>query len=236
MGEKNNHFYPELLFNCFEESRKRIMKKVPILLILFIFGISIQVWADSVKSMNHASNPINPIKMDENNEYVQRKTESEKEPLKIIKKEGAGIQFDTPYSNDRAITVSSEPNVNFLMTLEQRKRVQWIDSLNLTISTYEFFPMVRREKFLNFQKVSGIKSDDQEFDPSSMRPSLSRNNLFEEEGKLTTLKLLQSKRDEIFKKIFMGFCFSLKPMSRYMFLEMDVAPTPEKGQGVMIPF
>jgi hypothetical protein len=236
-GKKlNNLFYSEFLLHCFEESRRRITEKVSILLILFIFGISIQVWADSVKSINHASNPINTIKMDENNGYVQRKMESGKEPLNITKKQGTGIQLVPPYSNDGAITISSEPNVNFLITLEQRKKLRWIDSLNLMISTFEFSQADREEKFLNYRKVSGIKSYDQEFGISSMNPSPNGNIHFEEEGKLTTLKHLQSKRDEIFNEIFMGFRFSLKPMSRFIFLEINITPSPEKGPGVMIPF
>ena len=212
------------------------MKKVSILLILFIFGISTQVWADSVKSMNHASNPIKAIKMDEKNGNVQKEMGPGKEPLKMTKKRRAGFQSAVPYLYDGAIMVSSEPDVNFLITLEQKKRSQWIDSLNPVISTYEFSQKDGGEKFLNFQKVSEIKSSHQDFNLSALRPSPNGNTHFEEKGILTTLKLLQSKRDEIFKEIFMGFRFSFKPMSGRLFLEMNVTPSPEKDPGVMIPF
>jgi len=88
---------------------------------------------------------------------------------------------------------------------------------------------------LNLQKVSEIKASHRDFDLFASRPYPTRNIHFEEEGILRTLKLLQSKRDEIFKEIFMGFRFSFKPMSGHIFLEMTVTPS-EEGPGVIIPF
>jgi hypothetical protein len=212
------------------------MKKVPILLILFIFGISTQVWADSVKSMNKASDQIKTMKMEENNVNVPKKTGSGKDPLQTTEKRRAGFRSVIPYSYEGAIAVSSEPDANFLMTLEQKKRSRWVDSLDQVISTYEFFQNDWRDKFLNFQKGSDIKSPHQNFDLSTLRPSPNRNTHFEEEGILTTLKLLQSKKEEIFNEIFMGFRFSFNPLSGHMFLEMNVAPSSEKGPGIMVPF
>jgi hypothetical protein len=212
------------------------MKKVSILLILFIFGISTQVWADSVKSMNNTPNQIKTMKMEENNATVQKKTGSGKEPLKMTEKRRAGFRSVIPYSYDGAIAVSSEPDANFLISLEQKKRSRWVDSLDQVISTYEFFQNDWRDKFLNFQKGSDIKSSHQDFDLSTLRPSPNRNAHFEEEGILTTLKLLQSKKEEIFNEIFMGFRFSFNPLSGHMFLEMNVAPSSEEGPGIMIPF
>jgi hypothetical protein len=43
-----------------------IFRKVAILLILFIFGIITQVWANPVKSINNAANQEMIMKMDEN--------------------------------------------------------------------------------------------------------------------------------------------------------------------------
>jgi hypothetical protein len=212
------------------------MKKVSILLILFIFGISTQVWADSVKSMNKDPNQIKTMRMEENNVTVQKKTGSGKEPFKITEKRKAGFRSVIPYSYDGAIAVSSEPDVNFLITLEQKKRSQWVHSLDQVISTYEFFQNDWRDKFLNFQKVSEIKSSHQDIDLSTLGPYPNRNVHFEEEGILTTLKLLQSKKEEIFNEIFMGFRFSFNPLSGHMFLEMNVAPSSEEGPGIMIPF
>jgi hypothetical protein len=212
------------------------MKKVPILLILFIFGISTQVWPDSVKSMNHAPSQIKTIKMEENNVNIQKKTRSGKEPLQTTEKRWAGFRSVIPYPYDGAIAVNSESDASFLITLEQKKRSRWVDSLDQVISTYELFQKDGRDRFLNFQKVSEIRSSHQDFDLSALGSSPNRNTHFEEEGILTPLKLLQSKREEIFKEIFMGFRFSFKPLSGHMVLEMNVAPSPEKGPRVMIPF
>jgi hypothetical protein len=212
------------------------MKKVSILLILFIFGISAQAWAELVRSMNNAPNQIKTMKMGENSVSEQKKKGSGKEPLKMTEKRRVGFQSVIPFPYDGATTVRSKPDVNFLITLEQKKRSQWVDSLDQVISTYEFFQNDWRDKFLNFQKVSEIQSSHQDSDLSTLRPFPNRNTHFEEVGILTTLKLLQSKREEIFKEIFMGFRFSFRPLSGHMFLEMNVAPSPEKGPGVMIPF
>jgi hypothetical protein len=186
--------------------------------------------------MNNTPNQIKTMKMEENSVNVQKKTGSGKESLKMTEKRRAGFRPVIPYSYDGPIAVSPGPDANFLISLEQKKRSRWVDSLDQVISTYEFFQNDWRGKFLNFQKGSDIKSSHQDFDLSTLRPSPNRNTHFEEDGILTTLKLLQSKREEIFKEIFMGFRFSFNPLSGHMFLEMNVAPSSEKGPGIMVPF
>jgi hypothetical protein len=49
-----------------ENLRKMVIRKLSILLPLFIFGIITQVRADSVKSINIAINQVTLMKMDEN--------------------------------------------------------------------------------------------------------------------------------------------------------------------------
>jgi hypothetical protein len=51
-----------------ENPKRMVINKVAILLGLFIFGITAQLWADSVKSINNAVNQVTIMKMDENKE------------------------------------------------------------------------------------------------------------------------------------------------------------------------
>jgi hypothetical protein len=117
-----------------------------------------------------------------------------------------------------------------------KTRPQLIDSLDKVIFSYEFTQNAWRDKFLSFREFAEIKSPNIDLGQSALKPYVDGNKYFEEGRILKTFKLLQSKRDELFKVIFMGFRLSFAPTSGHMFLEMNVTPSTEKGPGVIIPF
>ena len=213
-----------------------MFKKVSILLALFIFGIFTQVWADSVKSINNAANQLTIMKMDENEVVMQKKKELTKEPTKSSKKRKARFPPIMPYSDYGAIMGVAKLDVNFLKTLKERKKLQLTDSLDKVIYSYEFSQDPWRDKFLTSRKVIETKSSNSDFGQYFLKPYPDGKKYFEEGRILATLKLLEFKREEIFKEIFMGFRFSFNPKSGHMFLEMNVTSSSEKGSGIIIPF
>jgi hypothetical protein len=62
-----------------------------------------------------------------------------------------------------------------------------------------------------------------------------KNDSLEQATTFTKLKLLQS-REETFKEIFMGVCFSFDLTNGQVLLEMNVTPSTEKRSGFLIRF
>ena len=213
-----------------------IFRKVAILLILFIFGIITQVWANPVKSINNAANQEMIMKMDENKVGIQKKTEVAKESVKSLKKRQVRSQSSIPYTDYGAIMGSVKSEINFLRTPEQKKRPLLADSLDKLVFSYEFKQNVWRDKFLSSREITEAKFQNSDSGQAILRPYPSGNKYFEEGRIPETFKLLQSKREELFKEIFMGFRFSFNPMSEHMFLEMNVTPSSEIGPGIIISF
>lgn len=210
--------------------------KVAILLTLFIFAIFIQVWANPIKSMNDAANQVTIMKMDKNKDVIQKKIGSAKEPIKSLKKSKTRSQSAIPYTDYGAILGSTKVDVNFLKALEEKKRSQWVGSLDKVIYSYPFPQNLWRDKFFSFCEVTETKSSNSDFSQSILKRYPDVNKYFEEGRILETFKLLQSKKEEIFKEICMGFRFSFSPVSGHMFIEMNVTPSSEKGPGIIIPF
>lgn len=213
-----------------------VINKVAILLGLFIFGITAQVRADLVKSINNAANQETIMKMDENKVVMQKKQGPPKEPINSLKKTKARFPSDISYSDYGAIMDGNKLDVNFLKTLEERKKPRLTDSLNKVIYSFQFSRDAWKDKFLTFREVTETRSPNSDFGQSILKPYPNGNKYFEEGRIPATYKLLQSKREELFKEIFMGFRFSFAPMSGHLFLEMNVTPSSEIGPGIIIPF
>ena len=194
------------------------LRKVAILLTLFIFGSVARAWGDPVKSINDAAIQLTLMKMDENKVVMQKKTEPAKESTEWSKKSQAKLR-----------------DVNFLRTLEERKRSQWVESSDKVIYSREFSENAWRNKFLSPRQVRETKSSSSDLGQSTLKPYPDGNGHFEEGKILTTLKLLRSK-EETFKEIFMGFRFSFDLTNGHMLLEMNVTPSSEKRSGFIIRF
>lgn len=195
------------------------MRTVAFLLTLSIFGSVAQARADSVKSMNNDANQLTMMKMDENKVVIQKKTEPTTEPTQSLKKSKAKFQVG-----------------NFLRTLEEQKSSQWLESLYKVIYSHDFSHYAWTNGFLNSWQVTETRSSTLEVGQSALKPNPDGNGYSEEGRLLTTLRLLQSKREETFKDLFMGFRFSFDLMNGHVFLEMSVAPSFKKGSGFIIRF
>jgi len=213
-----------------------IIKKTAILLFLFIFGITTQVYADSVKSTKNNVNQETIMKIDENKVALQKKAGGSKESIKSLKIKKAKTPLSTPYSDYGEVIVSSQCDVNFSKTLEERKRSPFAQSVDKVIYSYGFSQNAWREKFLNVRGVAEAKSSNPNMGQSQLESYSFANKYFEERRILETFKLLQFKREEISKGIVMGFRLSFNPVSGHMFLEMNVTPSFEKISGFTIPF
>ena len=208
--------------------------KVAILLTLFIFAIFIQVWANPVKSINDAANQETIMKMEENKGALQKKKSRAKETVKSSKKSQVTSQFGIQQTDDGFMMSRSKLDINFLKAVKAKKSLL-TDFLDKVIFSYDFAQKGWRNHFLSFMEVAKAKSSDPDVSQSVLRSYPTGSRHFEEEKILDTFKLLQFKRKDISKEIFMEFRFSFNPVRGHVFLEMNAIPS-EKGPGLIIPF
>jgi hypothetical protein len=215
--------------------RKMPIKKIAILLTFFIFVMVTQVEANDVKSGKYTLNRDMIIKMDENTGVIQKRMKPVKEPARSTKKTKAGLQSVVLFDHAK-IPESTKIGVNFLKALEEVKKFPLTDSLHKVTYSYQFFQDVWKDRFLTSLEINGTKPSNSASGQSISKAYPNGDNYFVEGKILPTFKLLQSKGDETFKEIFMGFRFSFDPKSTHMLVEMNISPSSEKGPGVIIPF
>jgi hypothetical protein len=208
--------------------------KVAILLTLFIFAIFIQVWANPVKSINDAANQVTIMKMDENKGALQKKKSHAKEAVKSSKKSQVTSQFGIQQTDDGFMMSRFKLDINYLKAVKAKKSLL-TDFLDKVIFSYDFAQKGWRNHFPSFMEVAEAKSSDSDVSQSVLRSYPTGSRHFEEEKILDTFKLLQFKRKDISKEIFLGFRFSFNPVRGHLFLEMNAIPS-EKGPGLIIPF
>ena len=195
-----------------------LIRRVAILLSLFIFAMIDRAWCDPVKSVNKAAVQLTKMKMDENKAVMQEKTDLAKKSTEWSKKSQANFR-------DR----------NLLRTPEEKKKPQWVESQDKLIYSREVLENAWRNRFFSSRQVTEPKSSAQGSEKSILKPNQGGNGYFEEGRILTTLRLLQSK-EETFKEIFMGFRFSVDLTHGHVLLEMNVTPSSEKRSGFIIRF
>ena len=195
-----------------------VLTKVAILSTLFIFGMIYRAWCDPVKSINDAAVQLTTIKMDKNKAIMQKKTEPPKESTGWLK---------TSQANFR--------NVDFLKSVEGKKRSQWVESSDKVIYSREFSENDWRNKSPSPPEITETKSSISNSGQFISKLSSDGNGYLEIEKILTTLKLLQSKED-LLKEIFVGFRFSFDLTNGHVHLEMNVAPSSEKRSGFILRF
>jgi hypothetical protein len=210
-------------------------KKISILLTFFIFVIVIQVEANEVKSVKYTANRVTTIKMDENTGGIQGKIVPAKEHARSTKKLKAGLQSGMLFDY-RGTPESTKVSVNFLKALTEVKKFPLGDSLYKVIHSYYFFQDIWRDRSLSSGEVNGAKSSNSGSRQSISNPHPMGDYYFGEGRIPPTFKLLQSKKEETFKEVFMGFRLSFDPKSAHMLVEMNISPSSEKGPGVIIPF
>jgi hypothetical protein len=195
-----------------------VLRKVAVLLTLFIFAMIERAWCDPVKSRNGAAIQLTTMKMDENKAVMREKTELTKRSTEWSKKSQTNFR-----------------DINLLRTPEERKWSQWVESPDKLTYSREFLENAWRNRFFSSRQVRENKSSTPDSGQSILKPYQDANGYFEEGKILTTLKLLQSK-EETLKEIFMGFRFSLDLTNGHVLLEMNVTPSSEKKSGLTIRF
>jgi len=158
------------------------------------------------------------MKMDKNKAPVLKKTEPAGESPEWSKKSQARLR-----------------DVNFLRNPEKKKGSRWMESLDQAIYSGVFSENVWRNRFSDALHARGTKSSRSDSGQSTLKANPGEDDSFEQASTFTKLKLLQS-REETFKKIFMGICFSLDLTNGHMLLEMNVTPPTEKRSGFLIRF
>jgi hypothetical protein len=174
------------------------------------------------------------MKMDENKGALQKKKSHAKETVKSLKKNQVRSQFSIQQTDDGVMMSRSKLDINFLKAVKAKKSLL-TDLLDKVIFSYDFAQKGWRNHFPSFMEVAEAKSPDSDVSQSVLRSYPTGSRHFEEEKILDTFKLLQFKRKDISKEIFMGFRFSFNPVRGHVFLEMNAIPS-EKGPGLIIPF
>ena len=195
-----------------------VLRRVSILLILFIFGMIVRAWSDSVKSINDDAIRLTTMKMDENKAALQKKTEPAKESTGWFKKSQVRPE-----------------EVDFLGTLEEKKKSQWVIPVDKAFYSQEFPGNMWRNKFLTPPQGKETKSSTSDLGQSTLPPFPEEDGYLQEGKILRALHLLQWK-EEMLKDIFMGFRFSLDLTNGHALLEMNVTPSSGKRSGLTIRF
>jgi len=207
---------------------------VSILLILFIFAIATQAWSDPDKSMNNAANRVRPMKLEENEDVVQKKKIPVQKSVKLKKKVSSKPQ-SACCPDDGAVTTNTKRDVFFLKAVEEKRKARWVHVDQILYSP-EFLWSIFKNDFSTFREPATTKSSDTDFNHPNPKPFPAGNKYFEGGTKSETLRHLESKKEEILKEIFMGLRFSFIPASRHVILELNVSPSYESGTGLIIPF
>jgi hypothetical protein len=211
------------------------INKVAILFPLFIFGITIQAWADAVKSINVDVNQVKTIKVCENNSTIQHEAKTVKEPDESLKQSESICRPEMSYTDRGAVMDITEPDVIFSKTLKKSTKLQWVGLLDKVIYSYVFFHEAWRDEFLTLQGVLETKSSGVNDNKPALKPLLNDHEVGE--GRIwAAFKLLQPKGEELFKEMFIGFRFSFYPTGGHMLLFLNATPSFDNELGLMIPF
>jgi len=210
--------------------------EIVILSFLFIFGITSQTWAGSVKSIENGANQGTIVKMGANATLLQKKKGPAKERIKQSKNRNIRFYKGISYSDYGAIIGDTNLNINFLKAVEEKKGSPLTECLHKIISSYDFVENVWKDRPSYFVGAAEARSSNPENSHSHLGSYPPGNRYVEERRAPDTLKSLQAKKEELFREIFMGFHFYFTPLSGHMFLDLTATPSPETGTGILIPF
>ncbi len=185
-----------------------IIKRIAILLTLFIFCIVIQVWADTTGTLKGTFYEGSVIKMNE-----------------IEERPHPGISC----KDDEEV-----PESAFFERPEVKKKLTLTESLDKIFSIYKFAEPKWRYKFLDSQGFKETKHLNLEYGPSILNPYSNGNRYLEEGGAQVIFELLQSKLKKT--EIFILFNLSFNPKAELIFIEMNITPSSDKGVNFFIPF
>lgn len=212
-----------------------MIKKVSILLILFIFGIIASGWAVEVKSIHNMTNQEIRIKVDENKKPLREKRGPAKSATQLSEKNKNRSLTDIPYIDYGAMVRRTTLKINFLKAVEEKKRVPLAESLDCVIFSYNFAQHIWKDKLFNFMGTAEARLSKPESNQPILGSPSTGNKYFDEGRALDKFKPFKPKREESFKAIFMEFRLTYHPVSQRVFIKMNVTPS-ENEPGFIIPF
>jgi hypothetical protein len=210
--------------------------EIVILSFLFISGIISQAWADSVKPIDNGANQDTMMKMDVNASLLQKKKGPAKEPIRQSTNRNSRSYKGISYSDYGAIIGDTKLKLNFLKAVEEKKGSPLRECLHNIIPSYCYIENVWKDRSSYFVGTAEARSSNPEYSHSHLGSYSPGNRYVEERTASATLKLLQPKKEELFREIFMGFRFSFAPLTGHIFLDLSATPSPETGTGIPIPF
>lgn len=212
-----------------------MIKKVSILLILFIYGFIAPGWADEVKPIHNRTNQEIRIKVDGNKRTLREKKGPAKTTTQLSGKNQNRSLTDIPYIDYGARVRRTTLKINFVKAVEDRKRIPLTECMDSVIFSYDFAQHVWKDKLFNFMGTAEAHLSKPESSPSILGSPSTINKYFDEGRVLDKFKPFKSKREEIFKAIFMEFRLTYNPVSQRVLLKMNVTPS-EDEPGFIIPF
>lgn len=212
-----------------------MIKKVSILLILFIFGTIAPGWTDEVKSIDNMTNQEIREIMDKNKATLREKKRLAITATQLSKITQNRSPTNIPYIDYGLRVRRATLKINFLKAVEENKRSPLSECLDRVISSYDFVQHVWKDKLFNFMGTAEAHLSKPELSQSNLGSPSTGNKYFDEDKFLDKFMLLKPKREEIFKEIFMELRLTYIPVSRHVFLEMNVTPSENKT-GFIISF
>jgi hypothetical protein len=185
-----------------------LIKKIALLIHIFIFCIVFQVWADMTGTFNGTFYEGSIIKMNRNEE---------------------NDQADISYKADRKV-----PEDASLESLKTNEKFNLSETLEKIFPIYRFSDPACRYQFLNVQEFKETRSLNLEYGPSTLNLYSNGNRYLEEGGAHFIFEFLQSKLKRT--ELFILFNLSFNPKAQLIFLEMQVTPSSDKGVNFLIPF
>lgn len=212
-----------------------MIKKVSILLILFIFGTIAPGWTGEVKSIDNMTNQEIREKVDKNKATLREKKRPPITATHLSEINQNRSPANIPYIDYGVRVRRATLKINFVKAAEENKRSPLSECLDSVISSYDFVQHVWKDKLFNFMGTAEAHLSKPELSQSNFGSPSTGNKYFDEGRVLDKYKLFKPKREEIFKEIFMELRLTYNPVSRHMFLEMNVTPSENKT-GFIISF
>jgi hypothetical protein len=172
--------------------------------------------------------------MDENGGVIQKKGGSVRPPIKTSKKHETG--FHSFVNHKDAWWTIDHVKLNFIKMQKEKMYTPFVHPWDMMIFSYTFFQSIREDKPFSHQNVTDKSTVSAGSGPIILKSFSDENKYYGGEGWMTTYKLLEAKRREILKEIFVGFHLSFDMKNRHLLFDISATPETEKRSGIIIPF
>ena len=174
------------------------------------------------------------IKVEINKGTLQKKKGHVKTTAKSSGKSQNRSPKMIPYVDYGAMMGKPILSLNFIKAVEEKKRSSWAECLDRVTSSYAIARHASRNNLFNFMGNAEAQPSKPEPNPSLWGALSKENKYLGDSGVLEKFKLLQPKKEDLFKEISMGFRLTINPVSGHVFIEMNVTPS-DKVNGFILP-